>query len=191
MTDPRIPSPARQKFLRDLSVSRFLPTVFQTELAETLAWLEAEIQRANAAEARLAVTSTALEKIDKIRDSIVGRMQGFNFSEHIYPLVAALEVAVSLREDLRMGSNAEQKWSDDEWAAIVALFREPDARLRAKQLDAIGNMVNQRRPPPFMKCASAKCAQQATDEFISGDVGSWYCAECYAKIVGAKPAKEE
>lgn len=31
----------------------------------------------------------ALDKINKIRNSIVG-MQGFNFSEHAYPLVAAL-----------------------------------------------------------------------------------------------------
>lgn len=35
---------------------------------------------------------TALTKISEIRDSIVG-MQGFNFSEHAYPLVAALNAA--------------------------------------------------------------------------------------------------
>jgi hypothetical protein len=34
----------------------------------------------------------ALERISAIRDSIVG-MQGFNFSEHAYPLVAALDAA--------------------------------------------------------------------------------------------------
>jgi hypothetical protein len=35
---------------------------------------------------------TALNKISAIRDSIVGK-QGFNFSEHAYPLVAALDEA--------------------------------------------------------------------------------------------------
>lgn len=34
----------------------------------------------------------ALKKISAIRDSIVG-MQGFNFSEHAYPLVAVLDAA--------------------------------------------------------------------------------------------------
>jgi hypothetical protein len=34
----------------------------------------------------------ALTKISAIRDSIVGQ-QGFNFSEHAYPLVAALKAA--------------------------------------------------------------------------------------------------
>lgn len=36
--------------------------------------------------------NVALEKINEIRSSIVG-MQGFNFSEHAYPLVAALDAA--------------------------------------------------------------------------------------------------
>ena len=39
--------------------------------------------------AQMARYTTALRKIDGIRNSIVG-MQGFNFSEHAYPLVAAL-----------------------------------------------------------------------------------------------------
>jgi hypothetical protein len=51
-----------------------------------------QADRADAAEAREAGLRAALDKIDKIRDSIVG-MQGFNFSEHAYPLVAALKEA--------------------------------------------------------------------------------------------------
>lgn len=41
---------------------------------------------------RLAAAERALTKVSDIRDSIVG-MQGFNFSEHAYPLVAALDEA--------------------------------------------------------------------------------------------------
>lgn len=49
-------------------------------------------QLADEGSARLAIADKALEKINAIRNSIVG-YQGFNFSEHAYPLVAALEEA--------------------------------------------------------------------------------------------------
>lgn len=52
------------------------------ELEATLTESRAEVERQN----------VALEKINEIRSSIVG-MQGFNFSEHAYPLVAALDAA--------------------------------------------------------------------------------------------------
>ena len=42
--------------------------------------------------ARIAALEATLTRISAIRDSIVG-MQGFNFSEHAYPLVAALDEA--------------------------------------------------------------------------------------------------
>lgn len=42
--------------------------------------------------ARAERAEVALTKISAIRDSIIG-MQGFNFSEHAYPLVAALKEA--------------------------------------------------------------------------------------------------
>ncbi len=48
--------------------------------------------RAKAAEAERDAAHAALRKISDIRDSIVG-MQGFNFSEHAYPLVAVLDAA--------------------------------------------------------------------------------------------------
>lgn len=48
--------------------------------------------RAEKAEAMVEKLTTLAEKVDVIRNSIVG-MQGFNFSEHGYPLVAALEAA--------------------------------------------------------------------------------------------------
>ncbi len=50
------------------------------------------VEKAQRVVARLAELETALTKISAIRDSIVG-MQGFNFSEHAYPLVAALDEA--------------------------------------------------------------------------------------------------
>lgn len=52
----------------------------------------AETNRADNAEAERDKLRAALTKINAIRDSIVGA-QGFNFSEHAYPLVAALEEA--------------------------------------------------------------------------------------------------
>lgn len=45
-----------------------------------------------AAEGKLAKLETLATKVDAIRNSIVG-CQGFNFSEHAYPLVAALKEA--------------------------------------------------------------------------------------------------
>lgn len=52
-----------------------------------------DLQRCNTAETeRRRVAETALAKINAIRDSIVG-LQLVNWSEHIYPLVAALNEA--------------------------------------------------------------------------------------------------
>lgn len=50
------------------------------------------IARAEKAEARVQTLTTLAEKVDAIRNDIVGR-QGFHFSEHGYPLVAALQEA--------------------------------------------------------------------------------------------------
>lgn len=33
------------------------------------------------------------------------------------------------------------------------------------------------------ECASSDCANTATSFFLSGDVGSWYCADCHAKVM--------
>ena len=49
-------------------------------------------RRVDIVESRLQVANEALLKVNEIRNSIVG-MQGFNFSEHAYPLVAALDDA--------------------------------------------------------------------------------------------------
>lgn len=57
----------------------------ETKLSELRAKLEQ-------AEERAAKLDAALVKVNCIRNSIVG-MQGFNFSEHAYPLVAALDEA--------------------------------------------------------------------------------------------------
>lgn len=51
--------------------------------------IEAALVRESQGSEREAALVAALTKISAIRDSIVG-MQGFNFSEHAYPLVAAL-----------------------------------------------------------------------------------------------------
>jgi hypothetical protein len=62
------------------------PYVATTEQFERL---QRELAAAQAENERL---TAALTKISAIRDSIVG-CQGFNFSEHAYPLVAALDAA--------------------------------------------------------------------------------------------------
>lgn len=51
-----------------------------------------EVRRATLAESEVARLRTALTKLNEIRNSIVG-VQGFNFSEHAYPMVAALNEA--------------------------------------------------------------------------------------------------
>lgn len=71
------------------AASESIPLHRHIELGAKLACERAARQRA---EARLAVTEAALAKINGIRNSIVGE-QGFNFSEHAYPLVAALDEA--------------------------------------------------------------------------------------------------
>jgi len=50
----------------------------------------ATVSALEAAQARVKELETFAQKVNYIRNSIVG-MQGFNFSEHAYPLVAALE----------------------------------------------------------------------------------------------------
>lgn len=55
---------------------------YEKEMAKEIERLEAEVERQR----------TALTKIDGIRNSIIG-VQNINWSEHIYPLVAALEDA--------------------------------------------------------------------------------------------------
>lgn len=71
----------------------------ERELAEALRYEQANarerlafLQRAERAESKLAAANAALEKINAIRNSIIG-CQSVNWSAHIYPLVAALEAA--------------------------------------------------------------------------------------------------
>jgi hypothetical protein len=70
-------------------------------------------------------------KVNDIRNSMVG-MQGFNFSEHLYPLVAALNTAgfeATPYEDTRknLGTIIEQR---DKAEATVAELRDEVAELR-------------------------------------------------------------
>ena len=66
-------------------VPPYTAAIHAAHLASSRADLAAMTARAEAAD-------VALTKINEIRKSIVG-MQGFNFSEHAYPLVAALDAA--------------------------------------------------------------------------------------------------
>lgn len=64
----------------------------QTALADARHWRETACKAADKLERKLAAAEKALQKINDIRNSIVG-MQTVNFSEHVYPLVAALNEA--------------------------------------------------------------------------------------------------
>lgn len=62
----------------------------QVDTAPTLFWLRPFIDANRRNVARIKALEAALAKIDAIRNSIIGH-QSIGWSEHIYPLVAALE----------------------------------------------------------------------------------------------------
>lgn len=95
--------------------------------------LRSELTAAKEENGRLAV---ALQKVSDIRDSIVGQ-QGFNFSEHAYPLVAVLdaagfkgagyEIARKSLGTLIEQRDAAEKGSDSLRARVAELEKERDS----------------------------------------------------------------
>lgn len=114
--------------------------------AEQATALEA-LRQAEAAEARVRELEAALTKINAIRDSIVG-VQGFNFSEHAYPLVAALNEAgfeglpyPEARENvgtlIERANRAEARVAELETENARLLEIATDARIDRTQLRAV------------------------------------------------------
>jgi hypothetical protein len=172
MTDPRIPSLARQAELREMIEDRLkhfglqlvhvldlrllmrlkhlgLQLVHVLDLRLLMQWLDAEIERANAAEAReREATAKYARDLDNYHHEMAGvRAEAFAETER----ANAAEVAVSLSEDLRkhpMGSDAEQKWRADERAEIVAWLRGEEFRNDESAAYHFASRIEQLGPKP-------------------------------------------
>mgnify|MGYP003424225697 CR=1 FL=1 len=86
--DLRLECDNTDKLLTDLGLE---PTRYRTE-GGILQPIKAANAVKEAREAELATMKLALDKINAIRNSIIG-FQKINWSEHVYPLVAALDAA--------------------------------------------------------------------------------------------------
>lgn len=101
--------------------------------------------------------ATALQKINEIRNSIVG-CQNFGFSEHAYPLVAALDEAgyVGLpypEAQANVGMLFEQR--DTARAQLRAAIEA--LRALAELVHRFGNKIG--HPSDFESCPNADCVE--------------------------------